>query len=77
MVFMRNTILLVILSSIVLAVSAGAFVIETLLGINAMNYSMIVWNFALAMVAVIIAMTVAMYKRKPKKKAVYRRTDYY
>ena len=71
MVFMRNIILLPIMSLLVLALAASILFLETFLNLELTDYSLIIWNFAVSIVIVVVVITVLRY-RKMKKKNVRR-----
>jgi uncharacterized membrane protein len=70
---MRKFMVLLIMSFLVLALQVTMFFLETLLNVQN-DYSMIIWNFAISIVIVIVAMTILKYRKKKRKKKENKKT---
>ncbi|MFH1473574.1 MAG: hypothetical protein ABIE55_01640 [Candidatus Aenigmatarchaeota archaeon] len=88
---MRKIVTLMVLAFIVFSIATALLLFEIIFGGGLEDYSVIIWNFAISIVLVIIAITIIRYRhdkkkrgKKEKKEVVYYeaegddyRTEYY
>jgi uncharacterized BrkB/YihY/UPF0761 family membrane protein len=66
---MRGIVVLMILAFLVFSIATSLLIIESFFGEGGIeDYSIIIWNFAISIVAVVIVVTIVMYRRRKKKK---------